>query len=79
MQILFLGMLSVFFGMLGFHISIGFLEFFCSPPSHTLYTDNNQNPYADFTLLHFLLDYILLEMMRELVIVKFIIHNPCLH
>lgn len=65
MQILFLGMLSVFFGILGFSIFLlVFLRFFAPPPIHTLYTDNNQNPYADFTLLHFLLDYILLEMMR---------------
>ena len=55
-QILFLGILSVFFGILGFSFSLGFLVFFfifLIPKIRTLYTDNTKELYAEFAILSF--------------------------
>ncbi|MCI5787267.1 MAG: hypothetical protein MR025_07465 [Helicobacter trogontum] len=55
-QMLLLSLLSVFFGILGFKFSLGFLVFFfifLIPKIRALHADNTQNLYAEFAILNF--------------------------
>lgn len=55
-QAFFLSLFGVFFGILGFNISIGFFIFFfifIIPKIRTLHTDDTQNLYAEFAILNF--------------------------